>query len=99
MSDKAKRLIKLTEIAIEKNDLELTEKLIKATLVEYIKDIRIAIMPISETEVPFVIATLENHSRVLREMFPDACQAADDLLKIPVVAIARPEDGGTENDR
>lgn len=98
MNDKAKRLIKLTEIAIERNDEELIERLVKQTINEYLVGIRPVIYPISVLEAPYVIAALEMHSQALREAFPGAAAVADDLAKLPRVLITTPANGGLEND-
>lgn len=98
MNDKAKRLIKLTEIAIERNDVELVGKLIRQTLNEYIASIRPVIFPINVLEAPYVIAVLEMYSQALRDTFPGAGAVADDLAKHPRVLIQTPVNGGFEND-
>lgn len=98
MSDKTKRLIKLTGIAIERNDVELVGKLIRQTLNEYIVGVHPAIFPINVLEAPYVIAVLEMYSQALRETFPGAGTVADDLAKLPRALIRIPADGGFEND-
>ncbi len=96
MSTKRKELIKHLKVALSAENNDVAEKIVREIMQEIAIQMSMLFNPLVVAEVPFVIAMAEVYAETLRTNFPDECEVADELKKIPFVAVQMPANGGND---